>query len=373
MGISVGIDELNKIASGVHTDHQCRRDLSAPTNMAAEVGGRPVPAGEKSEHTTAASTAAKQKISAQSPPVVDTAPAWMTKVKIAEKEKTTATTEWNTKNLGSRLAVDAACAFTAGGTVAPVISMIDRFEHDLHPAHRTTVKANINDRAIIENASGKRPLYESLKGSLGNLLFRPHLFLTGKPFLLILMTYGGTYLCANTLDTFKSTTGNRAASATTSGPAKFVATSAANLGLGMVKDTQYTKMFGTVSARPIPPVTFGLFAVRDCLTIFASFNLPHMIAPNLPLSVGAEKYISRASAAQFLAPAGIQLLSTPFHLMGLDLYNRNGGTKLVDRLRKVRTDWLMSSVARMCRIVPAFGFGGVINNGMRKRMMGKLE
>jgi len=33
----------------------------------------------------------------------------------------------------------------------------------------------------------------------------------------------------------------------------------------------------------------------------------------------------------------------------------------------------MSSVARMCRIVPAFGFGGVINNGMRKRMMGKLE
>jgi hypothetical protein len=101
--------------------------------MVAEVGGRPVPAGEKSDTgaSTTAPTPAEQKIAAQSPPVVDTAPVWMTKVKITEKERRT-TTEWNTKNLGSRLAVDAACAFTAGGTVAPVISMIDRYVHHHH-------------------------------------------------------------------------------------------------------------------------------------------------------------------------------------------------------------------------------------------------
>jgi hypothetical protein len=225
----------------------------------------------------------------------------------------------------------------------------------------------------MENASGKRPMMQSVKATLGTMLFRPHRFFTSKSFLLICMVYGGTYLTANTLDTFKSTTKNRAASTTTSGPSKFAATSAANLSLGLYKDSQYTKMFGTVAARPIPPVTYALFAVRDCLTIFASFNLPKILAPRMPMSEAAERYVSRASAAQFLAPATIQLLSTPFHLMGLDLYNRNGGTTLRDRIHKVRVDWLKSSLARMCRIVPAFGFGGVINNGMRSRLMKGLE
>jgi hypothetical protein len=34
--------------------------------------------------------------------------------------------EWNTKNLGQRLAVDAACGATAGFLVAPIVSMVDK-------------------------------------------------------------------------------------------------------------------------------------------------------------------------------------------------------------------------------------------------------
>ncbi|KAK4548204.1 hypothetical protein LTR36_010073 [Oleoguttula mirabilis] len=268
---------------------------------------------------------------------------------IVDKERK----EWNTKNIGSRVAVDAACAMTAGGVVSPIITMIDK--------------------AIIENASGKRALMTSLKDQARALLLRPHRFVTSKPFALIFMLYSGTYVTANSLDTFKSTTNNRPASSTTSGASKFAATSAANLSLCLYKDSQFTRMFGTVSARPVPSVTYALFAARDCLTIFASFNLPPIIAPNLPLSDTVERYISRASAAQFLAPAAIQLISTPFHLLGLDLYNRNGGTPFSDRMRKVQLDWLKSSIARMCRIVPAFGFGGVINNGMRSKLMKGLE
>ena len=213
----------------------------------------------------------------------------------------------------------------------------------------------------------------SLQASLSALLFKPHHFLTSKPFALIFMLYSGTYITANVLDTFKSTTSNRAASATTSGPSKFLATSATNLSLCLYKDSQFTKLFGTVSPRPVPPITYGLFAARDCLTIFASFNLPPLIAPSLPLSEAAEKYVSRASTAQFVAPAAIQLISTPFHLLGLDFYNRNGGTTMADRFAVVRKNWATSSVARMCRIVPAFGVGGIVNGNMRKKMMEGLE
>jgi len=123
----------------------------------------------------------------------------------------------------------------------------------------------------------------------------------------------------------------------------------------------------------VPPVTYALFAIRDGLTVFASFNLPPLLAPSLPLSQATEKYVSRTSAAQFIAPAAIQLISTPFHLLGLDLYNRNGGTPFSDRMQKVRVDWFKSSVARMCRIIPAFGVGGVVNNGMRAKFMKGLE
>ena len=215
----------------------------------------------------------------------------------------------------------------------------------------------------MENASGKRAMMDSVRASFSQLLFRR----------LILMLYGGTYLTANTLDTTKSTISNKPASATTSGIHKFMATSTANITLALYKDSQFTQMFGTVAAKPIPLPTYALFAGRDALTIFASFNLPPLIAPSLPLSEAAERYVSRASAAQFLAPAGIQLISTPLHLMGLDLYNRKDATSFADRLHKVRVDWLKSSLARMCRIVPAFGFGGVINIRMRRNLMQQLE
>lgn len=71
-----------------------------------------------------------------------------------------------------------------------------------------------------------------------------------------------------------------------------------------------------------------------------------------------------------LAPAAIQLFSTPLHLLGLDLYNRPRGA---ERAKKVARDWLKSSAARMGRIVPAFGVGGVVNSRVRRELMGKVD
>ena len=152
------------------------------------------------------------------------------------------------------------------------------------------------------------------------------------------------------------------------------------MSLCLYKDSQFAKMFGPppslagTAARSVPSVSYVLFALRDSLTIFASFNLPPLIAPILPLSEEVEKQVSRASVAQFLAPAGIQLFSTPLHLLGLDLYNRpmGNGTPWTSRMAKVSRDWFGSSLARMGRIVPAFGVGGVVNAGVRARMIGTV-
>ena len=85
------------------------------------------------------------------------------------------------------------------------------------------------------------------------------------------------------------------------------------------------------------------------------------------------KNVRSESVAQFLAPAAVQVLSTPVHLLGLDFYNRNGTTTMMERWHVVRRAWFISCVARLGRIIPAFGVGGVVNSGVRRSLMQKLE
>lgn len=207
--------------------------------------------------------------------------------------------------------------------------------------------------------------------SLRTLLTRPHVFLVSRPFRLISSVYFSTYLTANSIDTISSTLTSSSPALTTSGVPKFVATSSVNMSLGIYKDSQFAQMFGTAGVkRSIPKASYALFALRDSLTIFASFNLPPLLAP--VLSEEVEKTVGRASLAQILAPAAVQVVSTPLHLWGLDLYNRPG-VSLGERMKQVGKNWAGSTAARMGRIVPAFGFGGVVNTKVRRRLMGGLE
>lgn len=229
----------------------------------------------------------------------------------------------------------------------------------------------------MENASGRRPLSTSLLTSLQSLLSRPQTILLSRPTALVFALYAGTYLTANAIDTLSSTLSNLPASHTTSGPAKFAASSAANVGLCVYKDQVFVRLFNHPGAapRPVSLPSYILFATRDCLTIFASFNLPPLLAPRIDarLSESLKRSVSGLTAAQFLAPASVQLFSTPIHLLGLDMYNRpDAATTWSQRWRAVRSNWLVSTVARVCRIVPAFGVGGVVNTKARRHLMERV-
>lgn len=228
----------------------------------------------------------------------------------------------------------------------------------------------------MENASGRRSLAASLRSSFSSLLLRPQTILWSKPFALIFMLYGGTYLTANTLDTANSTVKNKPATTVTSGPAKFASSSAANIGLCIYKDQVFVRLFGPpgVAPRPVTLPSYILFAARDCLTIFASFNLPPILGPAFTqhTSERIQRYMSGQTMAQFAAPAAVQFISTPVHLLGLDIYNREGRLGWADRWRAVRKNWAVSTAARICRIVPAFGVGGVVNFKIRRGLMERL-
>ncbi|TGJ80142.1 hypothetical protein E0Z10_g8628 [Xylaria hypoxylon] len=265
--------------------------------------------------------------------------------------------QWNTKNLGLRLGADAMSAACAASMIAPVISIIDR--------------------SIMENASGRSTLAESLKASFRTLFTRPQTIIFSRPVALIFMLYGGTYLTANTVDTASSTVRSKPATYVSSGTDKFAASSAANVGLCIYKDQVYVKLFGPGGPpRPVPLPTYALFTLRDCLTIFASFNVPPLLGPVVSERLSAEmrQRVTGETIAQFAAPAAVQLFSTPIHLLGLDLYNRPAGAaSWADRWALVRKNWLISCAARVCRIVPAFGLGGTVNMKVRRNLMERLS
>ncbi|KAK2760233.1 hypothetical protein FQN54_002300 [Arachnomyces sp. PD_36] len=288
------------------------------------------------------------------------------------------TAAWNTKSLGFRLATDAASAASAAALICPIITCIDR--------------------AIIEKAAKGLPIRKSLTSSLTTLVTRPHVFFRSTPFLLIYMLYSSTYLTANLIDTTTSTLKDKSFSDVSAGPAKFIATSAVNMSLCVYKDSRFARIFGaqhtpqpqsqpnasniansaakaiSSSVPTIPKKSYALFCLRDSLTIFASFNIPVLIAPSIPDSI-ASTYSMKYAMAQFACPALVQTVSTPMHLLGLDLYNRQppGGLKWQDRWGRIRRDWVVSCFARIGRIVPAYGVGGVVNVRLRTAMMKGLE
>lgn len=224
------------------------------------------------------------------------------------------------------------------------------------------------------------------------MVTRPMGFFLSTPFLLIYTLYSGTYLTANAIDTVTSTMRNQSFSTVTPGAAKFLSTTAVNMSICVYKDARFAKIFGpkTKSSNPagichvvgggaaaipkIPKISYSLFCLRDSVTIFASFNVPALVAPSIPDSIASTPAM-KAALAQFACPALMQFVSTPMHLLGLDLYNRQpiGGLGWRERAARIRRDYIPSSFARMGKIVPAYGVGGVVNVRLRAALMEKLE
>merc|ERR1712061_828415 len=101
---------------------------------------------------------------------------------------------------------------------------------------------------------------------------RPHQFFALREFRLVWGVYYTTYAAANVVETTcKKREMNPAFPV-------FLATTAANMTTCIYKDKEFTRMFGTVAAKPVPIPTYALFAIRDSLTIFASFTMVPYLA-----------------------------------------------------------------------------------------------
>jgi hypothetical protein len=140
---------------------------------------------------------------------------------------------------------------------------------------------------------------------------------------------------------------------------KLLSTFTVNTILSLMKDKALAQRLGKGEERKFPVSSLGLFFIRDIIAIASAFTIPPIFGRFL-----AKKFdLSESMAlklAQLSSPVLIQLIGTPIHLMGLDLYN-NPGLTMKERLVHLKSIYWNSVILRMLRFLPAYGIGGVVN------------
>jgi hypothetical protein len=251
------------------------------------------------------------------------------------------------KKSAKLFAAESAIAITAALCVTPFISMVDK--------------------AIFSNASGKATIMASLGASVSTMFRAPLQFVKDKSFRWIWFVYASTYVTANCIDRLnKLQKRSKKASATT----KFIGTSTTNIGLSVVKDRAFSRMYGVTAPRPLPPVAAICYAVRDMMSVGASFTAAEPIGNLL-----TEKFHVPHERAQLIsqlsAPLAAQIINTPIFLYGMDVYNRPKASS-GQRVSFMSAQYAKTLASRWARIFPAFSIGGVVNTGLRKNVAERL-
>ncbi|KAL9657546.1 hypothetical protein ABK040_000973 [Willaertia magna] len=232
----------------------------------------------------------------------------------------------------------------------------------------------ILDRSIIKNANGSQTLGLALKEGFKELFTKPYQFFLKRDFRLIWGLYLGTYLTANCVETTVKHMQGDDVNTSTVQLSKFFATSLVNISLSVRKDMIFTKMFANSAVikgpAKVPLLSTLLFTTRDCMTIAAGFNLPKIASEYLQVRYGFTKNFSDVST-QLTLPLAIQLLSTPLHLLGLDLFNNRNATSS-QRTALIVKKYVPTAAARIGRMFPAYGIGGVMNTYLRKQIVTSL-
>ena len=266
-------------------------------------------------------------------------------------------------NLGFKLAGDAVVGTGVTLLMAPVLTVIDK--------------------AIAQRAAGTHTLAQSSLQTIQSMISRPAAFARNPAFLYVWAVYASTYTTANSLKTLvehqeqssSKTASTQDQNRAALGPmGVFLGTSFANSGASVLKDRAFAFMFSpesasTTIARKVPMASYGLWMSRDLIGVGSSFILPDLIASKLSVS-NPEDMKRNRDVAQFCVPVATQLVAGPLHLLGLDLFNRPMQDmpikhRLMERVAFLSNGFTAIVGARVARIIPGYGFGGVLNANLR--------
>lgn len=113
------------------------------------------------------------------------------------------------------------------------------------------------------------------------------------------------------------------------------------------------------------PIMFIVQSLRS-----DGFSLPMCAPSGLRRQMQEDFGVARSWAdgvSQLVSPGLVQFISTPVHILGLDLYN-HPASSAAERFRVVQEAFVPAIVLRVARIGVAFGVGCVGNNAIRDKL-----
>mmetsp|Transcript_31980 Transcript_31980/g.37283 ORF Transcript_31980/g.37283 Transcript_31980/m.37283 type:complete len:317 (+) Transcript_31980:163-1113(+) len=264
------------------------------------------------------------------------------------------------KELSTRLAGDIVVACGVTFCVSPFLSMIDK--------------------SIVQRAAGTHTVVQSCIESGVSLIRNPYNYVKSPMFLMMWGVYAATYSTANCLKTIVEYQGNKSSfnnanndvSSSTTGTGAFTVfalTTVVNSTSTMIKDKFYAARFGTNTAAKLPLITYGLWGLRDCMVIGSSFILPEYTSKYLQDNTDLD-HRTALQISQLACPLATQVVAGPTQLLGLDIYNRplhdlTFKAAAIERIRFQYANFTSILGARIARIAPAYGIGGVGNTYFR--------
>jgi hypothetical protein len=242
------------------------------------------------------------------------------------------------------------------------------------------------DKAIVHSAAGNHTLMQSGIESIKGMVRNPIQYLKSPTFLFMWAAYAATYSTANSLKTivehkeYASAMRKEEGDRINKGPSSnsmalgkvgiFLGTTFVNSSASIVKDRAYARMFGSAVPTNIPRMTYALWMTRDLTVVGSSFILPDLFSGRIAEQYDMDPKYAH-SIAQFAMPVAMQLIAGPLHYMGLDLYNRrlpdtmSWREAIVDRSKSLCRGFVPVVLARIARIAPGYGIGGVMNTHYR--------
>ncbi|KAI9154983.1 hypothetical protein HJFPF1_07544 [Paramyrothecium foliicola] len=195
---------------------------------------------------------------------------------------------------------------------------------------------------------------------------------TGTLMVIPFLVYFGTFATANIYDSVHAATNSIDPLSVPSTPSKYLATTAVNTGLCVYKDGLCARL---ATKMPVPAMSYGMFLARDAAALLTSYNLPSLLQP---ISEGASSStpapscwlsVMEAQMGHMAAPAMAQIVSTPLHLLGLDLHKRQQRVSIRERICKATAHMSFATPLRMLRVIPSYGIGIGVNNSCRSWML----
>jgi hypothetical protein len=214
-----------------------------------------------------------------------------------------------------------------------------------------------------KSADSSKSVFKAALSNVASLFKKPGVFLSKPTFRFVCLVYSSTYITANTVMTMcefakKDPTFY-----------KLTLTTSVNMTLGILKDRYFAQIFSGRPPEPFPIPSWGLFVLRDSMTMAAGFTLPSVVSSHLQLNnVFSSKKVSD-TVAQITVPMIAQIFLTPIHLLALDLYMEKKSTN-AERLKRIVGNAPETIAIRMGRVLFAYGIAGVFNTGLRTKLRG---